>query len=174
MNRKLLALDAAGGAFIAVCSCLMRRLYDLSGGRLVGVLFGAVNQSHWEAVKTLLLPYLVWAMLELLTLGLPVYHFTAAKTAGLYALGLCALSLRLCGMHGTAADCLAVCAALLISFLLFCSVLPLRTLFAPSLALLFLFVALYFSLTPFPPQAEAFRDPVSGTYGIIPPYLIDY
>lgn len=172
MNRKLLALDAACGVFIAVCSCLMRRLYDLSGGRLVGVLFGAVNQSHWEAVKTLLLPYLVWAMLELLSLHPRVYHFTVAKTIGLYVLGICALALRLSGMRGTAADCLAVFAALLISFLLCRSALPLRTLFAPSLALLFLFVALYFSLTPFPPQAEAFRDPVSGTYGIVPPYLI--
>ena len=150
----------------------MRRLYDWTDGELLGILFGSVNGSAWELCKTLLLPFLIWSLLELLTLRFSFHRFAVAKTAALYALGALYLLLsKLAG--GTAAGIIAVIGAFALSFLLYSSSARLRGLFAPALALLFLFVALYFSFTPFPPRHEFFRDGATGMYGIIPKHF-DY
>ncbi len=151
MDRKLLFLEIAGGAFVACGSLFMRQLYTLCGGELLGILFGAVNGSMWEACKTLLLPYLLWAVLETLTLRLRVHRFTVVKALALYT-----------------ASAVAVAAATLWSLFLYHAGVPLRWLFAPSLVLLFLFAALYCSLTPFPPHTALFFDKATGMYGIIP------
>ena len=168
MNRKLFVMEVLGGAFIAVASHFMSRLYALCDGELLGILFGSVNGSAWESCKTLLLPYLLWAVLEVLTLRLRVHRFAVVKTASLYALGLSYLGFRSMEMNPAAAGVICTAAALAMSCLLYCSPLPLRWLFAPSLVLLFLFTALYFSLTPFPPHTPLFFDAATGMYGIIP------
>ena len=156
MDKQFLAAEIAGAAFVAACSAFMRRLYDWTDGELLGILFGSVNGSSWELCKTLLLPFLIWSLLELLTLRLPFHRFVAAKTAALYALGAGFLLLsQLTG--STAAGIICVPGGL----------------FAPALVLLFLFVAFYFSLTPFPPRHEFFRDRLTGMYGIIPRHF-DY
>ncbi len=172
MDKRFLAAEIAGAAFVAACSAFMRRLYDWTDGELLGILFGSVNGSSWELCKTLLLPFLIWSLLELLTLRLPFHWFVAAKTAALYALGAGFLLLsQLTG--STAAGIICVPGAFALSFLLCSSSLRLRGLFAPALVLLFLFVAFYFSLTPFPPRHEFFRDRLTGMYGIIPRHF-DY
>lgn len=168
MTRKLLFLEIAGGAFVACGSLFMRRLYSLCGGELPGILFGAVNGSIWEACKTLLLPYLLWAVLETLSLRLRVHRFTVVKALTLYLLGFVYLSLRSTGSADLFASVIAVAAATLCSLFLYYAGIPLRWLFAPALVLLFLFAALYCSLTPFPPHTALFFDSESGLYGIIP------
>ena len=168
MNRKLCILELLGGAFVAAGAAFMRRLFALNNGMLLGILFGAVNGSDWELTKTLLLPYLLWALLEALVLRLRFHRFTVAKTAALYLLGVVSLLLRLGGAGGVWADILPVAAALAASYAFYCSPLPLRWLFAPSLVLLFLFVSLFVSLTPFPPRFVSFCDRATGMYGLLP------
>ena len=168
MDRKLLFLEIAGGAFVACGSLFMRQLYTLCGGELLGILFGAVNGSMWEACKTLLLPYLLWSVLETLTLRLRVHRFTVVKALALYTLGFVYLSLRVTGCADLFASAVAMAAATLWSLFLYHAGVPLRWLFAPSLVLLFLFAALYCSLTPFPPHTALFFDKATGMYGIIP------
>lgn len=173
MNKRILFLEAAGVVFVGACCIFMLNLYELCGKELTGILFGAVNGSMWEMCKTLLLPCLVWGLLEILICRVSVHRFAAAKTIALYALGALYLLLRLSGMSHFVAAAVSVSVAQALSFLLYSSPLPLRGLFAPSLVFLFLLVALYFSLTPFPPKHEIFRDPATGMYGLIPKYL-DY
>jgi len=168
LDRKLLFLEISGGAFVACGSLFMRQLYALCGGELLGILFGAVNGSMWEACKTLLLPYLLWAILETLLLRLRVHRFTVVKALSLYLLGFVYLALRVTGSADLFASVLAVAAATLCSLFLYHADVPLRWLFAPSLVLLFLFAALYCSLTPFPPHTALFYDRTAGLYGIIP------
>lgn len=165
--------EILGTAFVAACASFMRRLYEWSGGELIGILFGAVNGSLWESCKTLLLPYLVWSLLELLAIRLSLRRFAAAKAASLYALGVGWLMMRMGGLNGFAADSLSIGGAFALSFALYLSPVRLEELFAPALALLFLFAALYFSLTPFPPKCGIFLDPLTGMYGIIPKHF-DY
>ena len=109
MDKSLWKTEIIGVGFVAACSSAMLRLYDFCGGQALGILFGAVNNSAWERCKTLLLPYLVWGLLELLCVRVAVYRFTVAKTAGLYFLGALCLPL---GDLLPAAPCaaLSVCA----------------------------------------------------------------
>ena len=173
MKRKLLITELLGTAFVAACAFFMRRLYALSGGELIGILFGAVNGSLWESCKTLLLPYLIWSMLELLAVRLSLRRFAAAKAASLYALGTGWLLLRMGGMSCAVSDALSIAGAFALSFALYFAPVRLEDMFAPALVLLFLFAALYFSLTPFPPHWSVFLDPATGMYGIIPKHF-DY
>lgn len=175
-TKYLTELEMGGILFCFLVSILMKQLYALTDGHLIGVLFGAVNNSVWEQTKTLLLPYLLWALLELLSVQPSMKRLTAAKTLSLYLLGglLCGggLLLRPCGAAAnTAFSLAAVTFCSLFSLWLYRSPLYLKNLFAPCVLLLFLFVSLYFSFTPFPPQLALFRDDETGMFGIIPIYM---
>lgn len=175
-TKYLTELEMGGILFCFLVSILMKQLYALTDGHLIGVLFGAVNNSVWEQTKTLLLPYLLWGLLELLSVQPSMKRLTAAKTLSLYLLGglLCGggLLLRPCGAAAnTAFSLAAVTFCSLFSQWLYRSPLYLKNLFAPCVLLLFLFVSLYFSFTPFPPQLALFRDDETGMFGIIPIYM---
>ncbi len=160
--RRLLTLpylEVLGIVFVLSAALFMRALYSLSGGELVGILFGAVNDSPWEYGKTLLLPYLLWGMLELMCARPSLRRFTSAKTAGLYSLGALYISARLClpiladdPAFELVAAALCLVFAAIITRVLLRSTLALSVLFPPAISLLMLFLAFYYSFTPFPPS----------------------
>lgn len=177
MDKKLLRLELLGLAFTAAGAYFMHGLYAATDRGLIGILFGCVNDSIWESCKTLLLPYLLWAMLELLCLGGRMRRFTVAKTVSLILLvvlflSLCALYHTIGGTSWQTAELLfaavSVMCAFALSYFLMRSALNLSELFPPALFLLFLLMALYFSLTPFPMKNFLFKDPTTGMYGILP------
>lgn len=179
-DKNLIEMEMGGILFCALYSLFVRHLYALSGGGLIGVLFGSVNSSPWEQLKTVLLPYLLWGMLELLCVQPSFKRLTAAKTATLWLLtGLLSgggLILRLCGFDTasptfSALSLASLCLCAALSLLLYFSSLPLAPFFAPCVFLLFLFLSVYFSLTPFPPHHLLFEDCETGLRGLIPPYI---
>lgn len=171
--KKMTAAELGGAAFTALCSIFMLHLYDLSGRELIGILFGAVNSSAWEHCKTLLLPYFIWSVLELLSLRPPAHCFTVIKAASLYALGGIYLLLKLPGVTDFVSAAAAIAAAVAVTIVLSASSVDLSKLFTAAVVMLFAFFALYFSLTPFPPRHPLFFDNESGMYGIIPKHF-DY
>ena len=173
-SKAMIIMEIAGMIFVLLSSLFMSKLNDLCGGSLVGMMFGSVNQSIWESCKTLLLPYLIWGMIELLSLSVHMHAFTVAKTISLFFLGIAYTALRL--IYGYDKPCIfaaviCVTAAFALSFLLCNSKFDLSALFPVSVFLLFLFWALYFSFTPFPPKSLIFLDPQTGIYGIIPAHF---
>ena len=58
--------------------------YRLSGGAMWSILFGSVNESAWEHVKALLLPYLAWAAIEWCAVRVPLRRMAVAKAAGAF------------------------------------------------------------------------------------------
>lgn len=170
-RKRLLFAEACGIVFVLLSSFYMSKLYELCSGELLGVMFGSVNQSVWENCKTLLLPYLFWGLIELLSLSPHMRRFTSAKTLSLYFLGFIYISLNLIPgieTHKAISAIISVSASFILSFILYNSKLNLIALFPPSVFLLFLFWAVYFSFTPFPPENIIFLDPNTGLYGIIP------
>ena len=170
----MLIMEIAGMIFVLLSSLFMSKLNDLCGGSLVGMMFGSVNRSIWESCKTLLFPYLIWGMIELLSLSPRMHSFTVAKTISLFFLGIAYTGFRL--IYGYDKPCIfasviCVTAAFALSFFLYNSNLDLSALFPVSVFLLFLFWALYFSFTPFPPKNIIFLDPQTGIYGIIPAHF---
>ncbi len=173
-SKAMIIMEISGMIFVLLSSIFMSKLNDLCGGSLVGMMFGSVNQSIWESCKTLLFPYLIWGMIELLSLSVHMHSFTVAKTISLFFLGIAYTGSRL--IYGYDKPCffaavICVTAAFALSFLLCNSKFDLSALFPVSVFLLFLFWALYFSFTPFPPKNIIFLDPQTGIYGIIPAHF---
>lgn len=178
--KYLKEMELGGILFCSLYSILAGFLYELSGKGLIGVLFGSVNSSPWECIKPILLSYLLWGILEALSLQPSLHRLTAAKTFSLYILAAAlitgSLFLRVFGLE---TDCAAfktmclfsLCLSSAVSIMIFYSSHDLNHFFAPCVFLLFLFLACYFSLTPFPLKNILFMDCKTGLYGLIPDYF---
>lgn len=170
-GKTLLFLEIVGILFVLLCSFFMSKLYSLCGGQLLGVMFGSVNQSVWESCKILLLPYLIWALIELLSVSPSMRRFTAVKTVSLYFLGFFCIGLSLIFGYSFPVAVISVTASFALSVILYRSGVKLEAFFPESVFLLFLFWAVYFSFTPFPPHNAVFLDKTTGLYGIIPSHI---
>lgn len=64
MNKKLYKLSIFGFVFVGILGSISHFVYEWSGyNRAVGAFF-PVNESSWEHLKLLLLPYLIWAVVQ--------------------------------------------------------------------------------------------------------------
>lgn len=176
MNARSFKLSGIiGAAFTFLFGAELHFFYDQSGGHVLSVLFGAVNESTWEHIKIFIAPYVVWAILELAYLRPSFKAFAVGKVVGLYVIpiGIIALFYSYTAIVGTNylwADILIsliVCAlAQLVSQKVYSLGQDAARWFAPSLIALVLMAVMYFSFTAVPPKALLFRDPVTGNYGI--------
>ncbi len=180
MPKKLKNLEIIGIFFVLAMSVFLQNLYNLSNHNLIGILFGSANRSIWESLKAIILPYIIWAILELGCLHPHMHKFAVSKIITIYFisavyLGLCFLfSLFSNGEQPVAQLTITIVCVSLGAFLsqkLYFSVFELEKLFVPFMFLLLLFCAFYFSFTPFPPHNALFLDPETGLYGIIPQYI---
>ena len=180
MSKKLIKFEIGGIFFVLIMSVFLQNLYILSDRLLIGVMFGSVNDSIWETAKTLLLPFILWSLIEAMCVRLPFRKFVVSKVISLYYLGLCYIFLCLIFSFSDSSSryifeftsaIIAVCTALFLSHKLIFSKYDLQTLFAPSLFMLLLFVAIYCSFTPFPPKFYILMDRATNLYGIIPEHI---
>ena len=177
MKKTILKLEISGIFFILMLSIFMQNLYSLCNRQLIGILFGSVNDSIWETAKTLLLPFILWAMIELLSVRPPFKQFVVSKIISLYYLGIAYIALCLVfTLFGIENEFVinfiiaifSICTSMFLSYKLLFSGYTLENLFLPSFFMLMLFFAFYFSLTPFPPKMYIFEDRATKLYGIIP------
>ncbi len=180
MQKSLMKFEISGIFFVLIMSVFLQNLYTLSDKQLIGVMFGSVNDSIWETTKTLLLPFILWSIFEIMCTRLPFRKFVTAKVISLYYLGLCYILLCLIVsltdsssryLLEFASAIIAVCTALFLSYRLVFSGFELQKYFAPSFFMLLLFVALFCSFTPFPPKMYIFMDRTTNLYGIIPEHI---
>lgn len=177
MQKKLMKTEIGGIFFVILLSLFLQNLHSLCEREIIGVMFGSVNDSIWETAKTILLSYFLWSMIELLGLQPPFRKFVIIKTLTLYYLGLSYIVLCLIfSLFGSDTHYIAeftfslisIISTFFLSYRLNLSEISFNHLFAPSIFLLFLFGAFYFSFTPFPPQNYVFMDRATCLYGIIP------
>ncbi|MGN1111874.1 MAG: DUF6512 family protein [Acutalibacteraceae bacterium] len=176
MNKKSFRLSGViGTVFTFVLGTELHFFYDQSGGHVLSVLFGAVNESTWEHIKIFIAPYIIWAILELAYLRPSFKAFVVGKVIGLYSIPIGIIVLfysytAIVGTHILWADILIAfiaCAfAQYISQKVYAYGDKAARWFAPSLIALVLMAVMYFSFTAVPPKALLFRDPVTGNYGI--------
>lgn len=180
MKDRLKKFEIAGILFVIILSIFLQNLFNLTDRNLIGVMFGSVNNSIWEFTKTLLLPYFLWSMIELLSVRTPFRRFVVSKTVSLYFLGLSYILITLVtNLLGLCTNALpelvaaAVCVAMaqFLSMRLIRSNFNTQNLYYPSIFLLLLFIALFLSFTVFPPEMYIFKDRETGLYGIIPEYI---
>lgn len=180
MQKKLIKTEIGGIFFVLVISLFLQNLYALSGNALLSVLFGSANDSIWETLKTLLLPFILWSALELMCLKPRFHKFAAAKIITLYLTGVLYIALSLLFSLFSretqfAAEftfgLICACFAAFASEKLYFSLWELEKLFIPLAFMLLLFIAFFCSFTPFPPHNYIFMDRQTGLYGVIPEYI---
>lgn len=173
-KKLLLKLEIAGPFIVFILASLLHYAYDLSPNVLTS-LFGAVNESIWEHIKIFSIAYLFYAFIEFLWARPDLRRFTVAKTAGVIVQGIfiplayytytlftkkpVLIVDLLIGFFGAALG-------FLVSYRLYKSDREIEKYFLTSLMMLFLILMMLLCFTYFPPEAELFRDVVTGGYGV--------
>lgn len=181
MNKYLLKkYEKIGAVFTFLAAVVLHFSYEWSDGALWSILFGAVNESVWEHVKIITMPYFVWSVIEFCVCKPSFRRFFVSKIAGLYFLGGAIIGFfylytSVIGKSIVIVDICStfvwICAAYVVSYKLYTGKGLVEMWFSPALFMLVLFMAMYFSFTVCPPKFELFRDPVTNQYGIIPSHI---
>lgn len=178
MSEKLFKrLEIAGGAVTFAVASFLHFLYDLTGGSIVGALFGAVNESVWEHLKIFSIAYIVWAITELLWAKPPIKKFVWAKALGLYAMCISIALFFFTYTMFTGKPILVLDLASGIVFSVLGHFISYKVTlmdsnqgqyFYTGVMLIFLAIIMILCFSFYPPQSVLFKDPVTGLYGILP------
>ena len=181
MNTRIFRIfEITGFPVIYLIAVFLHFVFDITNGSALSILFGAVNESVWEHVKIFAAGYVVWAVFELLCIKPPVKKFVVAKTFSLYALSLSIISFFYIYTYFTkkpllgldiAASVIFVALSQLSSYLLTTRDNKIKDYFPVACMMLMLYFLMFFSFTMFPPKADLFKDPLTGTYGIIEKHI---
>ena len=177
MKRELRRWEIVGFAVTGLVGTLLHFVYGWSDGSRVAAAFSAVNESTWEHMKLLFLPYFVFAVVEFIVFSEAFRNFFAVKAVGVLA-GLAAIPVlfyTLTGMFGPlpgwaniAIFFLADALAYLVSYrLMTAGRLRGGAMQLVGFALLWLLLFAFVWCTYRPPHLPLFLDPVSGGYGIM-------
>ncbi|MDO4749001.1 MAG: DUF6512 family protein [Eubacteriales bacterium] len=177
MNKKLFTiLEFIGVPIIYLIASVLHFVYDWSGGSVLSILFGAVNESVWEHVKIFAVAFTLWTAIELLAVKPPFKKFVVAKTISLYFLSLSIIVFFYAYNLFTSKPILwldllsSFVFTLLsqtISYYLTTKENTITDYFPVAVMLIMLYFMMFFSFTVFPPKADLFKDPVTCMYGII-------
>ena len=105
MKRELRRWEIVGFAVTGLVGTLLHFVYGWSDGSRVAAAFSAVNESTWEHMKLLFLPYFVFAVVEFIVFSEAFRNFFAVKAVSIL-LGLAATAFHFavlrcphCGRH---------------------------------------------------------------------------
>lgn len=90
MKRELRRWEIVGFAVTGLVGTLLHFVYGWSDGSRVAAAFSAVNESTWEHMKLLFLPYFVFAVVEFIVFSEAFRNFFAVKAVSIL-LGLAAI-----------------------------------------------------------------------------------
>ena len=176
MKRELRRWELIGFAVTGLFGTLLHFVYEWTGGSRVAAAFSAVNESTWEHMKLLFIPFLVFTVVEFIVFSEAFRNFFAVKAASIL-LGLIAipaLFYTLTGIFGKLPDWVNITIFFLADALLYFVSYRMLTdgrLRGGAMQLAG-FVVLWLLLFAFvwgtyrPPHLPLFLDPVSGCYGL--------
>jgi hypothetical protein len=176
MSRKqIFTWEIAGFVFISLSGSLLHFTFEFFGEWPPVALIAAVNESVWEHLKLAFWPAVLCALIERPFFRRSARNFWTAKTAGILAMPVVIVSgfygyTALAGRHILWADILLFMLAVFIGQMVSFGFLLHRAYPASiklsALILLALMIAVFSSLTFFPPRCPLFLDPLTGQYGI--------
>lgn len=176
VRKRLCDWEILGFLVVGAAGALLYYLYDWTGGSAAIAAFAAVNDSTWEHMKLLWLPYFAFTMVEYPVFAEPYRNFFAAKAAaGLSgALLIPLLYYTVAGMFGAppmwtsvAIFFFADAAMYALSCYLLNAFVLRGTLWQIAGFLVLWAVAFAFVFFTYrPPYLPLFRDPLTFQYGI--------
>lgn len=175
-DRRWRKWELAGLCVTLICGNLLHFVYDWSGGNRIVAAFAAVNESTWEHMKLLAIPWVVWSLAEAVALRNSRRPVLTARALGLLTgLVLIPAAYYICtgalGINSMLVDVLLFQAAVLLGALVSWCVIRSGILSGPVWSIVGLLVllgvwALMVWWTYMPPLLPVFIDPVDGTAGV--------
>lgn len=176
MKNELKIYQIAGILFTVILGTLLHFVYEWSGNRPIAALVSPINESVWEHLKLLLIPMLLFSVVEYFLLGKKYPNLVMANTVGLIIglVTIVVLYYTYSGIIGTnflILDILIFIFSTILAFYLgyrftvnqkFSTFMP-----ETGLAILFLIFAIFILFTFSPPIINLFKDPITDTYGIL-------
>lgn len=175
-NKSILKWEIVGFFIISLIGSAFHFCFEWSGYFKPLALFCAVNESVWEHLKMGFWPAVFYAIVEFFTFGKIRKNFLIAKTSAFYIIPIVIIVVyylleATIGKHAVWIDIALFVFAILISQLFSYKIITSPRDYSGYKGISFLLIALIliaFSLFTFsPPHLELFRDPLTGTYGII-------
>ena len=172
--HKLKSYETIGCLAIFILAVMLHFVNNFTDS-VLGIIFGAVNESIWENVKIFAVPYIAWAVMEVLLIHPPLKQFTVAKVSGLCVLLTANIISHYTYTMFTGGAVVAVdivlsivwlCLSQIIAFNLANLNQDLSKYFSIAVLILFLFAMMLFTFTVFPPKVDLFLDKNTNTYGV--------
>lgn len=175
-KKGLQILSACAGAAVSfLLASFLHYAFRLTGGSTFVAIFAAANESVWEHVKILLIPYLLWSIPEYYIIKPDKKRFISARAAGALTL----MALTVCfffvysGIWGSSVLWIDIAGALLWLTAAEFSCLRIlnganrsEELFPVAAAFICLLAVMLLCFTVSPPKIGLFRDPVTLLYGL--------
>lgn len=177
MSKKLFQrLEIAGPIIVFIVASFLHFIYKINPNVLTS-LFGAVNESIWEHIKIFTIAYLFYGFIEMLWARPELKRFVVAKTLGVIAQGViipiayysyAIFTNKPLLIVDLLIGFLSAVVGFLVSYRLYKSERKIEKYFLTSIMFLFLILMSLLCFTYFPPQAELFRDVITGEFGVVP------
>ena len=175
-DRRWRKWGLAGLFLTLIFGNLLHFVYDWSGQNSVAAAFAAVNESTWEHMKLLAMPWVIWSLVEAVALRSNRQSVLMARALGLLV-GLVTIPTvyytytGALGVSSMIVDVVLFQAAVLLGALVSWRVLAKNKLTGPiwgavGLLLLLGVAALFVWWTYAPPVLPIFIDPTNGTVGL--------
>lgn len=175
-DRRWRKWELAGLFVTLILGNALHFLYDLSGENPIAAAFSAANESTWEHMKLLIVPWALWSLVEAAVLLRSRRGVLMPRALGL----LCGTALipavyytytGIVGQRSAIADILLFQAAVLLSALISWHLMAKGRFSAPLWSVLGLLLllglwALAVWWTFAPPPLPLFTDPTTGTAGV--------
>ena len=173
-NTRWQAWETIGLLWTLAAGNLLHFVYQWTGESTVAGLFAAVNESTWEHMKLLFVPWLLWTAAQ--CIGLRSLRPAAPRAVGLLA-GMAAIPLLFYGYTGVTGvnvgvvNVLIFQAAVLLAFWVSTALQKRGALTAPvwqavGVLVMAALCAAFVLWTVSPPALPIFTDPVDGTRGV--------
>ena len=175
-KKTFLRLEIAGPIIVFIVASFLHFIYKINPNVLTS-LFGAVNESIWEHIKIFTIAYLFYGFIEMIWARPEFKRFIVAKTLGVFVQGMLIPATYYTLKIFTQKPLLIVdlligflsaVVGFVVSYRLYKSEGKIEKYFLTSIMFLFLILMSLLCFTYFPPQAELFRDVITGEFGVVP------
>ncbi|MBU9739711.1 DUF6512 family protein [Diplocloster agilis] len=176
LRRTAVIYEVCGFLFVLVVGTLLHFVYQWSGNSVIVAAVAPVNESTWEHLKMLYLPFLAYAVFEYYQVGknYPRYWFGKAAGASAGIGTILVVFYTYTGILGTnylILDILTFVAGVIVacrlSWRLFRDEREHEGYVVLSLAVLLAWLLAFVVFTYVPPAIRLFQDPVTGGFGVI-------
>lgn len=173
---KIKKYHIIGFIFTIILGSLLHFTYDISNKNMIVAYFSAINESTWEHLKLLIVPVVLFSILEYFLYGKNIENFIIVKTLSIL-LGMFIIVVvfytytGIIGKNYFLLDISLFILSVFLSYYFSYKMLQTKFLYRENsnyigffIMFLLIFFVIYFTTNP--PKINLFLDPITNTYGL--------